>query len=72
MKFSFDDLCRLESTMRSASIGLRQVGVTKQVSDDLRSLEYVMSVLRSASHCDMSNPEDKDAALASVFDGLYR
>lgn len=75
MRYTFDDLCRLERTMRSASIGLRAVGVTKETKDDLVSLEYILSVVRQAGQT-LSQPdateEDKESAMACFYDGLFR
>lgn len=72
MRFTHDQLCRLERTMRSASIGIRQLGVSKETADDLRILEYILSVVRQAGSNDMDIPEDKEAAMACLFDGLFR
>lgn len=75
MGYTFEQLCRFERTMRSASCGLRQVGVEKQVSEDLRSLEHVLSVVRQAGQT-LSNKdapaEDKESAMACIYDGLFR
>lgn len=75
MRFTHDQLCQLERTMTSASNGIRMMGVTKQTADDLRTLEYVMSVVRQAGRT-LSNPdappEDIEAAMACFYDGLFR
>lgn len=72
MKFTHDDLCRIERTTRSVSSGLGIAGISKETRNDLQSLEYIMSVIRQAGSTDMSIPEDKAAAMECLFDGLFR
>ncbi len=75
MKYTFEDMLRLEGTMRSASCGLRMVGVTKQVEQDLRTLEHILSVVRQSSHTlsdSNATEDDKESAMACFYDGLFR
>lgn len=75
MKFTFDQLCKLEQTMSRASSGLRAVGVDKETAGNLRSLEYILSVVRQSGQT-LADPaateEDKASAMACFYDGLFR
>jgi len=72
MRYPPEHLRRLESVMNDASRGLRAVGVTKQVSEDLRTLEYIISVIRLAGCPSPESEEDRRAALETIYDGLFR
>ena len=72
MKLTHPDMVRLESTMQDASRGLRCAGVPPEKADDLRTLEYIISVIRMVSSTDMTVEEDRQAALETIYDGLFR
>jgi len=71
--FTVDQFIAIENAVRLASDAIRVLG-TKEHKDNLRSAEYLMSVIRShAQTYANAGPEDDNAEIGlSLLSALYR
>lgn len=71
---NYDQFCAIERTVSTVSNAVRMTA-TKDVSENIRTAEYLMSVIRSHAHT-MKNGFESEADraewLESLYSGLYR